>query len=952
MLELTVEQISMGQVAVDKSAALQLLAEKLVADGLVAEGYLSGLQAREAQGSTFLGQGIAIPHGTPETRDQVFATGVRLLQFPQGVDWGDGQIVYLAIGIAAKSDEHLRLLQLLTRALGETDLGQALCRATSADALLKLLQGAPQELALDAQMIGLGVSADDFEELVWRGARLLRQADCVSNGFAAVLQQVDALPLGDGLWWLHSEQTVKRPGLAFVTPDKPMRYLGQPLSGLFCLASLGEAHQALLERLCALLIEGRGQELGRATSSRAVLEVLGGELPADWPSARIALANAHGLHARPAKVLAQLAKQFDGEIRVRIVDGQGGAVSVKSLSKLLSLGARRGQVLEFVAEPGSADDALPALLAAVQAGLGEEVEPLLAVSARLDVVESEPPLRAPASGSLIQAIAAAPGIAIGPAHIQVLQPFDYPLRGESTSAERERLSAALREVRGDIQGLIERSKSKAIREIFITHQEMLDDPELTDEVDTRLKQGESAQAAWMSVIEAAARQQESLQDALLAERAADLRDIGRRVLAQLCGVQTPQEPDEPYILVMDEVGPSDVARLDPARVAGILTARGGATAHSAIVACALGIPALVGAGPAVLLLASGTPLLLDGQRGRLHVDADAATLQRATQERDTREQRLQAAAAQRHEPALTRDGHAVEVFANIGESAGVAAAVEQGAEGIGLLRTELIFMAHSQAPDEATQEAEYRRVLDGLGGRPLVVRTLDVGGDKPLPYWPIAKEENPFLGVRGIRLTLQRPQIMEAQLRALLRSADSRPLRIMFPMVGSVDEWRAARDMTERLRLEIPVEDLQLGIMIEVPSAALLAPVLAKEVDFFSVGTNDLTQYTLAIDRGHPTLSAQADGLHPAVLQLIDITVRAAHAHGKWVGVCGELAADPLAVPVLVGLGVDELSVSARSIPEVKARVREFSLSEARSLAQQALALGSPAQVRALVEAV
>ncbi|HJH21688.1 MAG TPA: phosphoenolpyruvate--protein phosphotransferase, partial [Pseudomonas lactis] len=540
----------------------------------------------------------------------------------------------------------------------------------------------------------------------------------------------------------------------------------------------------------------------------------------------------------------------------------------------------------------------------------------------------------------------------GPAHIQVPQVFDYPLRGESAAAERQRLHTALSDVRTDIQGLIERSQAKAIREIFITHQEMLDDPELTDEVDTRLKQGESAEAAWMSVIEAAAKQQEALQDALLAERAADLRDIGRRVLAQLCGVQSVQEPSEPYILVMEEVGPSDVARLDPARVAGILTARGGATAHSAIVARALGIPALVGAGAAVLLLNAGTPLLLDGQRGRLHVDPDAATLQRATVERDSREQRLQAASAQRHEPALTRDGHAVEVFANIGESAGVASAVEQGAEGIGLLRTELIFMAHPQAPDEATQEAEYRRVLDGLNGRPLVVRTLDVGGDKPLPYWPIAEEENPFLGVRGIRLTLQRPQIMEAQLRALLRAADNRPLRIMFPMVGSVDEWRAARDMTERLRLEIPMADLQLGIMIEVPSAALLAPVLAKEVDFFSVGTNDLTQYTLAIDRGHPTLSAQADGLHPAVLQLIDITVRAAHAHGKWVGVCGELAADPLAVPVLVGLGVDELSVSARSIPEVKARVREFSLSEAQGLAQQALAVGSPAEVRALVEAV
>jgi phosphocarrier protein FPr len=953
MLELTVEQISMARTAVDKSAALQLLADLLVADGLVADGYLTGLQNREKQGSTFLGQGIAIPHGTPETRDQVFATGVRLIQFPEGVDWGDGHMVYLAIGIAAKSDEHLRLLQLLTRALGETDLGEALRQADSPEALLKLLQGAPQELALDNQLISLGVSADDFEELVWRGARLLRKADCVNNGFAAILQQVEALSLGDGLWWLHSEQTVKRPGLAFVTPDKPIRYLGQPLTGLFCLASLGEAHQALLERLCSLLIEGRGHELGHATSNRAVLEALGGEVPAEWPTQHVTLANAHGLHARPAKILAQLAKEFEGDIRVRVLDTGESAVSAKSLSKLLSLGARRGQVLEFIAEPSVAADALPALLAAVVQGLGEEVEPLPTATSPTPVAAVVPEQTlAPLDGSQIAAVPASPGIAMGPAHIQVLQAFDYPMQGESVAIERERLEKALSEVRQDIQGLIERSKAKAIREIFITHLEMLDDPELSNEVTLRLKQGESAAAAWNSVIDSAARQQEQLKDALLAERAADLRDVGRRVLAQICGIETLVAPEEPYILVMDEVGPSDVARLDPVQVAGILTARGGATAHSAIVARALGIPALVGAGDGVLLLKPGTLLLLDGQKGRLTVAPDAQTLQRAAEDRDNREQRLQAAAAKRMEPALTLDGHAVEVFANIGDSAGTPAAVEQGAEGIGLLRTELLFMAHSQAPDEATQEAEYRRVLDDLQGRPLVVRTLDVGGDKPLPYWPIDKEENPFLGVRGIRLTLQRPQVMESQLRALLRAADNRPLRIMFPMVGTVEEWRQARDMTQRLREEIPVADLQIGIMIEVPSAALLAPVLAKEVDFFSVGTNDLTQYTMAIDRGHPTLSAQADGLHPAVLQLIDITVRAAHANGKWVGICGELAADPLAVPVLVGLGVDELSVSARSIGEVKACVRELNLSTAKQLAQNALTVGSAAEVRALVEAL
>jgi phosphocarrier protein FPr len=950
MLELTVEQISMGQSAPDKAAALQLLAGYLVSDGLVAEGYLAGLQAREAQGSTFLGQGIAIPHGTPETRDQVFTTGVRLLQFPDGVDWGDGQRVYLAIGIAARSDEHLRLLQLLTRALGETDLAEALRRASSAEALLKLLQGAPQELALDAQMIGLGVPVEDFDELVWRAARLLQRAECVAGGFAGVLQQVEPLPLGEGLWWLHSEQAVRQPGLAFVTPQQPLRYRDQPVNGLFCLASLGAAHQALLERLCTLLIEGRGQELCRATSSRAVLEVLGGELPADWPSARIALANAHGLHARPAKELAQLAKAFDGEIRLRVVDSGQAAVSAKSLSKLLSLGARRGQVLEIIAEPSVAADALPALLAAIEAGLGEEVEALAEVTQAAPALLPEPELQAPQAGALIQGVAAAPGIASGPAHIQVLREFDYPLRGESLPVERQRLQQALAAVNGEIAALIQRSQAKAIGDIFITHQEMLADPDLGDEVDQRLRQGESAPAAWMAVIDAAARQQEALHDALLAERAADLRDIGRRVLAKLCGEADSAAPEQPYVLVMEEVGPSDVARLDPARVAGILTARGGATAHSAIVARALGIPAVVGAGDAVLLIAEGTPLLLDGQRGRLQVAPPEDELQRALAERERREQRLQQARAHRLEPAVTRDGHAIEVCANIGESKGIEAVVDQGAEGVGLLRTELIFMAHQQAPDEAQQEAEYRRVLDGLAGRPLVVRTLDVGGDKPLPYWPIAKEENPFLGVRGIRLTLQRPQVMETQLRALLRAAGDRPLRIMFPMVGQVEEWQQARAMVERLRTEISVSDLQLGIMIEVPSAALLAPVLAREVDFFSIGTNDLTQYTLAIDRGHPSLSAQADGLHPAVLQLIDITVRAAHAHGKWVGVCGELAADPQAVAVLLGLGVDELSVAARSIAEVKARVRELNFEHARQLARQALLQGSAGAVRALVE--
>lgn len=955
MLELNAQHIHMHQTAVDKPAALALLGEVLVADGLVAPGYLDGLRAREAQGSTFLGQGIAIPHGTPETRDQVFITGVRLLHFPAGVDWGNGQLVYLAIGIAARSDEHLRLLQLLTRALGEGDLSEGLQKADAPEAIIDLLQGAPQALALDGELISLGVAADDFDELAWQGVKLLKRAQCVEPGFNASLPLGQSLPLGDGLWWLSSEQSVQRPGLAFVTPVSNLEHQGQPLNGLFVLASMGEAHQAMLERLCNLLIEGRGQELSRATSSRTVLEALGGDVPADWPSAQVPLANAHGLHARPAKVLTEIAQAFEGEIRVRLAGSESAGVSVKSLSKLLAMGAHRGQVLEFMAEPSISDDALPALVRAVEEGLGEEVEPLPAPGeAEQSVIAAQPDesaieqtaLRA---GDLVNGIAASPGIAIGPVLVRKPQVIDYPKRGESPVNELQRLDAALDKVHAEIGTLIDESQVASIRDIFTTHQAMLRDPALREEVQARLQKGLSAEAAWMEEIETAAQQQEALHDKLLAERAADLRDVGRRVLACLTGVEADQAPDEPYILVMDEVAPSDVATLNAQRVAGILTAGGGATSHSAIIARALGIPAIVGAGPGVLGLARNTLLLLDGERGELLVAPTDAQLEHARSERAAREERKRLANERRMEPAITRDGHPVEIAANIGAAGETPEAVAMGAEGIGLLRTELVFMNHSQAPDQATQEAEYRRVLEALEGRPLVVRTLDVGGDKPLPYWPMPAEENPFLGVRGIRLSLQRPDILETQLRALLASADGRPLRIMFPMVGNIDEWRSAKAMVDRLRVELPVADLQVGIMIEIPSAALIAPVLAQEVDFFSIGTNDLTQYTLAIDRGHPTLSGQADGLHPAVLRLISMTVEAAHAHGKWVGVCGELAADALAVPMLVGLGVDELSVSARSIALVKARVRELDYAACQQLAQQALMLPGAPEVRAFV---
>jgi len=301
------------------------------------------------------------------------------------------------------------------------------------------------------------------------------------------------------------------------------------------------------------------------------------------------------------------------------------------------------------------------------------------------------------------------------------------------------------------------------------------------------------------------------------------------------------------------------------------------------------------------------------------------------------------------EPALTQDGHRVEVVANIGGVEDAKKAVDMGAEGVGLLRTEFLFLDRTDPPAESEQFGVYGGIAQAMQGLPVIVRTLDIGGDKPLPYVTVPKEENPFLGERGIRLCLARPELFRQQLRAILRAAEFGKLRIMYPMVADLSEWFAARAIVEELQSEMNLPKVEMGIMIEVPSAALVADAFAREVDFFSIGTNDLTQYTLAMDRMHPSLAGKSDGLHPAVLRLIATTVEAAHKQGKWVGICGELGADPQAVPILVGLGVDELSVSVPSVPSVKEQIRNMTLSEAQSLARQALSCATAPEVRNLV---
>ncbi|GEK47586.1 phosphoenolpyruvate--protein phosphotransferase [Bisbaumannia pacifica] len=947
MLTLRQEDILLGCEASDWQAALDHAAEALQAAGLVEADYRQGLHAREAQSSTYLGNAIAIPHGTPESRRHVKQTGVRVLQFPRGLDWHDGQRVHVLVTIAAQSDEHLDILRQLTHVLDRDGVGERLAAADSPAQVAALLSKTVVEARLDAETLCLGFPAHSAEELALAAAARLRQAGCVAPGFVAAIAEQPPLSLGQGLWLAHSHREVATPALALATPAE-----AGAVNGVFCLAAQGDAHRGLLERLHALLETGQGGELVGA-SLQTVLARLAGE-GAGAETLTVRVLNAHGLHARPAKQLIQVARAQGLTIKVRLAEG-GEAVAATSLTKVIGLGARRGQRLVFFAEGEGAGEALVAIDRAVRDGLGERVTPF---DEGRDAIAAEAPapvLEPLAADRPHPAVAASPGLAIAPLFVMRTPRFDYPARAADAAEQERRLGAAIREGAEQLEALVTQARGGEVAEILSMHEEMLEDPELYQAALEGIRDGASAEAAWWEAIETAARAQEALADRLLAERAADLRDVGRRVLGILCEVALPEPPAHPYILVADDLGPSDVARLDTARVRGLLTARGGATAHSAILARALGIPAVVGAGERVLTLENGDELILDGERGQVIPRPSQERRDRAELRLKEAQAREKAAWAARFEPAATADGHRVEVAANLGNTAHAADAVERGAEGVGLLRTEFIFMAHAQAPDLEAQIAEYREALDALDGRPLVARTLDVGGDKPLAYWPVPQEDNPFLGLRGIRLALTRPEVLETQLRALLMAGVGRPLRIMLPMVKDVAEFRTVRALFDRLLEALPeaerATDVQLGVMIEVPSAALLAPSLAAEVDFFSVGTNDLTQYTLAIDRGHPELSAQADGLHPAVLRLIEMTVSAAHAQGKWVGVCGELASDAAAVPVLVGLGVDELSVSARQVPLVKARLREFDLDEARARAELALAQATAEAVRDALEA-
>jgi phosphocarrier protein FPr len=706
-------------------------------------------------------------------------------------------------------------------------------------------------------------------------------------------------------------------------------------------AAVAASGGASLEDVAA---EARGALAMKASQLGA--EVPGGaaeEAPAATADAEAALAvrNEIGLHARPAARFVEVVRGFDAEVRVA-KQGGGAPVRATSLTNVVALGARFGDTLLVSASGPQAAEALAALRALADEGFGDGISPRTSMMSQQgsDVVDvRRDAVAPPAAGDVLSGIPASAGVAVGPARL-LGAPTGPPPDRAADERERSRLDEAIAAAREAIvadRETVAARAGAADAAIFDAHLALLDDEAMLDPAHEAIATGATAERAWHDAAEQVAQRYRALDEPLLRERAADVLDVGRRVVAAITGDEA-AGPTEPGIVLAGELTPAEAAGLDPRVVRGIATAHGSATAHAAILARALGLPAAVGLGDGLLQIADGTALLLDGEAGTLQVDPPDQVLRDAEERRERLAARRAAARERAHEPGATRDGARVEVFANLGAAAEAAKAVELGAEGVGLLRTEFLFLDRAELPGEDEQAQTLREIGAALEGRPLVVRTLDAGADKPLPALPMPPEANPFLGVRGIRLTLERREILATQLRAILRVAAEHPVKTMLPMVATLGEVRAAREVLDEARAATGIDaPMELGIMVEVPAAALTAARLAEHVDFFSLGTNDLTQYTMAAERGDERLAGLLTGPQPAVLRLVRATVEAAAPLGRWVGVCGELAGDPASAVLLAGLGVTELSMAPALIPEAKAALRAVDLPAARAAAEAAL---------------
>ncbi|OHD10150.1 phosphoenolpyruvate--protein phosphotransferase [Sphingopyxis sp. RIFCSPHIGHO2_12_FULL_65_19] len=654
----------------------------------------------------------------------------------------------------------------------------------------------------------------------------------------------------------------------------------------------------------------------------------------------VTLSLPHGIHARPAARIGEVARGFEADVHL-MKDGKRG--DARSTVALLALGTGFGDDVVVQARGDDAEAALAAVVALLATDMGEGKPVAASV-----VPTATVPLRAGQIGGVI----ASPGLAIGPAARLRQAEIAVAREGAGVAEEGAALLAARGAVRARIAARAD-SASGSIASVMQAHLALIDDPELLAAAESRIAAGHSAGFAWRGATHDQIAAIRATGNEHLIERVDDLVDIERQLLSTLTG--TPIDGAAVAagaIVVADDLLPSQLVTIAAAKPAGICLARGGPTSHVAILCASMGLPALVAMGDALGTVEDGTPLLLDAELGHVSPSPSAADADAFTARLAQRAARRAAAQAAAKDACHSADGTRIEIFANIGSVEDAALAAAQGAEGSGLVRSEFLFLGRDAAPSEDEQHAAYQAIADALPGQPVIVRLLDIGGDKPAAFIPIETEENPALGQRGVRVALARPDLLETQLRAILRTSPAGQCKIMIPMVASIDEVRQVRQVVERLRGDLGIATpVEVGVMVETPAAAMTADLLAAEADFLSIGTNDLTQYVLAMDRGNPAVAAGVDAMHPAVLRMIGETCRLAAVHDRWVGVCGGLASDPAALPILIGLGVTELSAVPGFVAEAKQIVRGLTLAEARAHAELALQCRSAAEVRALARA-
>ncbi len=667
----------------------------------------------------------------------------------------------------------------------------------------------------------------------------------------------------------------------------------------------------------------------------------------------------HGIHARPAATLAAVVKKLAAEVNIVFGDRKASA---KSPVALMSLGVRKGDEIIIQASGVDAESAAATVEQAIAGGKDSHADAatlavtggaVSAASARRqllpDLADQRGTDAAAVSNRALKGVVASRGLGVGAAYQFARAVIEVPEQGAGASIEIEALNRARDTVRTDLQRSAN-SGNMTASEIAEAHLALIDDPELVDGARILINQGKSAGYSWRAVLRVGIQQLRALNDPRMAERADDLLDLESRVISALtgaaeAGLRFPPET----ILIANELLPSQLVALDNTQLAGICLAAGGATSHVSIIAAAMDIPTIVATGPEALRVPTGTTVVLDAEAGWLYIDPPRIHVDLARSQLAEKRQRRVAEQLAAQRECRTADGTRIEVFANVGSEAEAHAAVRNGAEGSGLLRTEFLFLERTAPPDEAEQLEQYQQIATALQGRPLTIRTLDIGGDKPIPYLPLPHEDNPALGLRGVRTSLWRPELLRIQLRAIMRVQPPAQCRILLPMITDAGEIRAVRAMIDELRREAGRTDtIEVGAMIETPASAVMADRIAREADFLSVGTNDLTQYTLAMDRGHPELAARLDALHPAVLRLISSVVSAAKLHGRTVAICGGLASDPVAVPILIGLGVHELSMVPAVVPQLKALIATLNLEDCAALASQALDRETAQDVRAL----